>query len=138
MSKRLTQRNEKGEAYVQLYSDPDRVADVIVEQSKKEKEVIERLAYYEDLEENGRLNKLPCAIGNKLFFIKKLGEEKIIVERKVVGFSIEETGTWIAYGERKLDKKIYRYNIKADDIGETAFLSKEAAEAAAKECELNG
>lgn len=58
MSKRLTQRNEKGEAYVQLYSDPDRVTDVIIERSKKEKEVIERLAYYEDLEEKGdTLNK---------------------------------------------------------------------------------
>lgn len=30
MSKRLTQRNEKGEAYVQLYSDPDRVTDIDV------------------------------------------------------------------------------------------------------------
>lgn len=48
---RLTRRNEKGEAYVQLYSDPDRVADVIAERAKKEKEVIERLAEYEDLEE---------------------------------------------------------------------------------------
>lgn len=58
MSKRLTRRNEKGEAYVQLYSDPDRVTDVIIERSKKEKEVIERLAYYEDLEEKaGTLNK---------------------------------------------------------------------------------
>lgn len=60
MSKRLTQRNEKGEAYVQLYSDPDRVTDVIIERSKKEKEVIERLANYEDLENQGMLIKLPC------------------------------------------------------------------------------
>ena len=38
---RLTNRNEKGEAYVQLYADPDRVAEVIVEQAKKEKAVID-------------------------------------------------------------------------------------------------
>lgn len=97
--------------------------------------ILEKLGRYEDLEEEGRLIKLPCAIGDKLFFIKKLGEEKLIVERKVVGFSIEETGTWIAYGERKIDNKIYRYNVKAGDIGETVFLTKEAAEAALRERE---
>lgn len=42
---------------------------------------------------------------------------------------------WIAYGERKMDDKIYRHDIKADDIGETVFLTKEAAEAALKERE---
>ena len=100
------------------------------------KKILEKLGRYEDLEEQGRLIELPCTIGGKLFFIKKLGkEEKLIVEQKVVGFSIEETGTWIAYGERKLDDKIYRHNIKADDIGETVFLTKEAAEAALKERE---
>lgn len=136
MSKRLTQRNEKGEAYVQLYSDPDRVTDVIVERAKKEKEVIERLAHYEDLEEEGRLIKLPCAIGDKLFFIKKTGKEaKIIVERKVTGFSIEKTGIWITYGDRRVNGEVYRSNINAQDIGNTVFLDKETAIAALKECE---
>lgn len=98
--------------------------------------ILTKLGCYEDLEEEGRLIKLPCAIGDKLFFIKEIGKEaKIIVERKVVGFSIEETGTWIAYRERKMDDKIYRHNIKADDIGETVFLTKEAADAALKERE---
>ncbi len=98
--------------------------------------ILTKLGCYEDLEEEGRLIKLPCAIGDKLFFIKKLGKEaKIIVERKVTGFSIEKTGMWIAYGERKMDDKIYRHDIKADDIGETVFLTKEAAEAALKERE---
>ena len=31
MNERLTRRNEKGEAYVQIYADPDGVADVIAE-----------------------------------------------------------------------------------------------------------
>lgn len=60
---RLTRRNKKGEAYVQLYSDPDRVTDVIVERAKKEKEVIERLARYEDLEET-----------KKILFVETLSE----------------------------------------------------------------
>lgn len=100
------------------------------------KKILEKLGRYEDLEAQSGLIELPCAIGDKLFFINKLGkEEKLIIERKVVGFSIEETGTWIAYGERKIDDKIYRHNIKADDIGKTVYLTKEAAEAALKERE---
>ena len=64
--------------------------------------ILTKLGCHEDLEEEGRLIKLPCAIGDKLFFIKEIGKEaKIIVERKVTGFSIEKTGMWITYGDPK-------------------------------------
>lgn len=43
---RLTRRKEDGTAYVQLYSDPDRITDVIKERARKEVEVIEKLAHY--------------------------------------------------------------------------------------------
>lgn len=56
---RLTRRNEEGQAYVLLYSDPDNATDVIAERARKEKEVIERLARYEDLEEEGALVNAP-------------------------------------------------------------------------------
>ena len=131
MSERLTMFTPYG------YEECDPI-DIYPDDSSEEnfKKILAKLGRYEDLEAQSRLIELPCAIGGKLFFIKKLGKEaKIIVERKVVGFSIEETGTWIAYGERKMDDKIYRHNIKADDIGETVFLTKEAAEAALKERE---
>lgn len=56
---RLTRRNEEGQAFVLLYSDPDNATDVIAERVRKEKEVIERLARYEDLEEEGALVNAP-------------------------------------------------------------------------------
>lgn len=67
--KRLTRRKEDGTAYVQLYSDPDRPADLIAERARKEVEVIERLARYEDLEEQGRLVELPCKVGDTVYRI---------------------------------------------------------------------
>ena len=45
---RLTQRNENGEAYVLLYSDHTNLAILKEYISNKQKEVIERLAAYED------------------------------------------------------------------------------------------
>lgn len=116
MSKRLTQRNEKGEAYVQLYSDPDRVTDVIVEQAKKEKEVIERLAHYEDLEEQGKLIELPCAVGTEIYCIQRTPTKPIIVCTKA-------------------DEFMLALCVLEEQLGKTIFLTKEAAEAALKERE---
>lgn len=56
---RLTHRKENGEAAVWLYADPEKPAEVCREQLRKEKAVLEKLAYYEDLEEAGRLLELP-------------------------------------------------------------------------------
>lgn len=117
MSKRLTQRNEKGEAYVQLYSDPDRVTDVIIERSKKEKEVIERLAHYEDLESQGKLIELPCAVGTMVYCIHQTPHMKpIIICTNADAFMLV-----LCTIEGRFRK--------------TVFLTKEEAEAALKERE---
>ena len=116
MSKRLTHRNEKGEAYVQLYADPDRVADVIVEQAKKEKEVIERLAHYEDLEEQGRLIELPCAVGTKVYCIHQTPMKPIIACTNA-------------------DEFMLALCVLEGRFGKTVFLTQEAAVAALKERE---
>lgn len=113
---RLTNRNEKGEAYVQLYADPDRVAEVIVEQAKKEKAVIERLAYYEDLEEQGKLIELPCAVGTKVYCIHRTPTKPIIVCTKA-------------------DEFMLALCVLEEQLGKTVFLTQEAAEAALKERE---
>lgn len=46
--KRLTMRNENGEAGVYLYSDPEDIKSILQETKRKQKEVMERLAAYED------------------------------------------------------------------------------------------
>lgn len=128
MSKRLTQRNEKGEAYVQLYSDPNRMTDVIAERAKKEKEVIERLAHYEDLEDAGRLKIFPCVIGDTIWIpLKNLGRfTGEIVEDKIqmIGFTSK--------GIRIIARNHHAHNITLK-LGESVFLTRECAEEALKE-----
>lgn len=67
---RLTHREEDGTPRVWVYADPDNPAEVIVERSRKEKAVLEKLAKYEDMEEQGLLIKLPCKVGDTVYEIK--------------------------------------------------------------------
>lgn len=84
--------------------------------------MVNKLAHYEDLEEQGRLKKLPCAVGDILYDLNK-------------EFVVREISLW------EDDCDLYALNIKiedwkenfemitSEDIGETVFLTKEAAEA---------
>ena len=74
-------------------------------------EVIEKLAHYEDLEEAGRLIELPCAVGEPIYEIVNLG-----IKKHILGYK------W----------KILRY-LEYGIFGESAFLTKEEAEAKLKE-----
>lgn len=73
-------------------------------------EVLSRLAEYEDLEEQGKLLKLPCEIGHMVYMIYQFCGE----------------GAW----------EIEEHKIRLEDlnnIGKTVFLTREEAEAALKE-----
>lgn len=48
---RITRRKQDGTPYVLLYSDPGDVTAVIAERARMEAEVIKKLAWYEDVEE---------------------------------------------------------------------------------------
>jgi hypothetical protein len=91
----------------------------------------ETLKKYEDLEEQGRLIKLPCKVGDAVFYISG----KIILEYEVVGFSVDGTGAWLIYGEHHVDEndKTYGYNLDVDKIGKTVFLTREEAKSRLKE-----
>lgn len=76
------------------------------------REVLNKLAEYEDLEEQGRLPKLPCEIGHRVYMIYQFCNE----------------GAW----------EIEEHKIRLEDlenIGKTVFLTREEAEAALKELE---
>lgn len=78
---------------------------------------IQRLAEYEDLEESGRLVKLPCAVGDTVYIIEADEEnfDHFYCPKKVseVEFSLDLLYYW----------------------GNAAFLTREAAEAKLKEME---
>ena len=132
---RLTSRKENGEAYVQLYADPAYPARVVREQLEKEKKVIEKLAHYEDIEEQDRLIELPFKIGDKVYtnfsmqgwYMQK--KKKRPYEAKIVFIGINGIDNIfnVELGEGKM------LGFRFSDIGKNVFLTKEEAEEKLKE-----
>lgn len=83
--------------------------------------VIEKLSTYEDLEEQGRLVKLPCKVGNTVYVI--VG--KNISAQKIQRATIDSEG--------KIEFCTKRRGFALFDIGKTVFLTKSEAEAKLKE-----
>lgn len=102
---------------------------------KQVAEYLRKFKDYEDLEEQGRLLKLPCKVGDTLYWING----KFIINYKITGFSVDEDGVWIMHAEHcvKTINKPYLYNIAVDTIGETTFFSESEAEAKLKELRNN-
>lgn len=80
----------------------------------------DNLGNYEDLEEQGKLLKLPCAPGHPVWKIKNGKISKWVVST----IKIEESGVSFC-------NTVYICDIS--DFGKTVFLTKEEAEAALKE-----
>ena len=101
------------------------------------REVLNKLAEYEDLEEQGKLLELPCAVGDAVYHTCiPRNEEPQIIEMKVV--CVEPYGAirnhkgvcevWNVYAETDYTKGYFKFF----DFGKTVFLTREAAEAALK------
>lgn len=93
---------------------------MLVESAPKYEELYKRLAEYEDLEEQGLLLRLPCAIGGIVWGWKyptKIDEE--------------DGSTWTICDIRRAEVVPKKFNMfMLDKIGETVFLTKEEAEQA--------
>lgn len=88
----------------------------------------EKLADYEDLEEQGRLLKLPCKVGNTVY---------VISMGKIISLVVEEISTFYVKNEKIINVKcqnadIFRNYIERE-FGRVVFLTKEEAEAKLKE-----
>ena len=90
-------------------------------------EAIDKLAHYEDLEEQGRLIELPCKIGEKVYDVNKTCEERnLYCEDRYCNKC--KTGSFI-YRVTESCFKLSQIN----DVNKTVFLTKEEAEAKLKE-----
>lgn len=97
------------------------------------KDIIKKLAEYEDAEEQGLLYKLPCKVGDTVWDID-IGKP---IPYKITGFSLGDIDE--EYDIPNTDE-IYFYasstivdqRFPISDIGETIFLSRESAEGALK------
>lgn len=92
---------------------------------------IKKLQEYEDLEEQGKLPKLPCAVGDTVYRINK-GAKRPVIPLQVINFKI--------FGNLSDNFKMEcadewggGYTYRKTDIGKGIFLTQEKAEAALKE-----
>lgn len=92
-------------------------------------EFLKKLKEYMDLEEHGKLLKLPCAVGDMVYEINKI--RGLISEFTVKGFSLSEYGIFIKW---TLVDGIYRNldGFNEEEIGKTIFLTRQEAEAVLK------
>lgn len=96
--------------------------------------VYRKLKDYEDLEEQGKLVKLPCKVGDKIF-LDFAGFGKDIDEFTVENFHLDcfEDGEVILFCDYESDDKALTGQIDVMNFGKTVFLAKSEAEAKLKE-----
>lgn len=85
--------------------------------------VAEKLATYEDLEEQGLLVRLPCKVGDIIFRINR-GSKRPIIELTVTQINI----TRKSYNLDVIDGDYGELMCFKNDIGKTIFLTREEAE----------
>ena len=95
--------------------------------------VYRRLKDYEDLEEQGRLVKLPCNRGDKIYFIKSaFSMAHFPIEATVTSICGVDCDNDVMYSSITEYNKIDR-RFRSSDIGKTVFLTKSEAEAKLEE-----
>ena len=88
--------------------------------------IIEKLAEYEDLEEQGLLLRLPVPIGTTVYEFEPLNKiVKGCTARTIVKYTMYDDSIWFNFADG------FMKNI--EDFGETVFLTREAAEQKLKE-----
>lgn len=92
----------------------------------------QRLKHYEDLEKQGKLLKLPCAVGDTVYRINT-GKKEPIISMLVIGVAIRNENKLVIQTEDIEDDGHNLYS--NNSIGKTVFLTREEAEAALKELE---
>lgn len=105
-------------------------------------EILERLAKYEDLEEQNRLLKLPYAINDTVYYLDDITPfEEMPIEGRISGFRVTWCRTIVIHittnfnDEGCLADRNEDIDVVAEEFGKTVFLTREEAEAALKELE---
>ncbi len=129
---RLTTRNDMGIAVLKQPYRCERCGEETWSLSDHGNgEPIDKLAEYEDMEENGKLIRLPVAVGDKLY--EPRPDEGTITEYAVnyIGYYGKDYEYFIGW---RLLSGIYSdlSGIHAGQIGKTVFCTREEAEAAIK------
>lgn len=92
----------------------------------------QRLKYYKDLEEQNRLIKLPCAVGDEFYCIWRNKGQNPIQKMQVKKIEIHERKGIVIQMEF-VGNRGCLFRFYEDDFGKTVFLTREEAEAALNE-----
>ena len=85
------------------------------------KAMIEKLAAYEDAEEQGLLLKLPCKVGDTVWFVGN----KFVNDYEIRRFIVGEIGIDAIQVARTIRGTDYWNSFSIDDIGKTVFLTQD-------------
>lgn len=125
---RLTRRSANGTG---IYATP---SGEPVKWENNRHNVLQKLADYEDAEEQGLLLRLPCKFGDKLYRITPYAKEPIITTH-VLQINIKQFFNGKIIVRIDVMDKIGESCYFLDDIGKKIFLSREEAEAKLAEME---
>ena len=105
-----------------------------------EKKYAEKFIEWKEAEEQGKLLKLPCAVGDTVYQHMIIGVDKDkrkpiykIFEAKVFKFSLSSCG--LCFWTETVDKGKHQNEVPLSAFNETVFLTKSGAEQALKEME---
>lgn len=134
---RLTKCDEFGNADIIGVDSNDLQMNLDFDEFNKVTNALNKLTEYEDLEEQGKLLKLDCAVGDTVYEAQKLRER--IQEYIITAVYALKGG--ITYEWKLKDRKGIYGNLNGFsefDIRKTVFLTEEEAEAALKESRISG
>ena len=94
---------------------------------------LHKLADYEDVEEQGLLLRLPCKVGDTVWYIDEDDDDDYPLEFIITKIDVEEND-YLRYHAREKDN-CGKIGFIKDDIGKTVFLTQEEAEQALAEME---
>ena len=128
---RLTERDEFGNADITGVDSADLQLNLEFEELNKVTNALNRLAEYEDLEEQGRIVRLPCAVGDEVYRVSKGAEEPIIpMEVIMIGILSLKEDCFLAQITCRDSNNGTATHYRRWEFGKSVFFSEEEAEAA--------
>lgn len=136
---RLTERyvpnnEKKGIAGIKVFESENKIPLVKVLSGEYLYPAIEKLATYEDLEEQGLLVRLPCKVGDTVY----VPTRNFVSELRITLMSVD-TNDMAMYFSWLLNSGIYPNldGFSGYELGKTVFLTREEAEKKLKEMKKN-
>lgn len=85
---------------------------------------LQEFKIYKELEADGKLIKLPCKVGQILYYING----PYILNAEVIEFWIDESGVWNILTNVYQNTDTYELQVNPDNLGLTVFFTREEAE----------